>query len=513
MASTFSNLKFEIIGDGEQSGTWGTTTNTNIGTAIEQAIVGMATLEAADFTANVATLTLANTNAAQDARALCLNIASDAVSAAGTINVPAIQKPYIVINGTSFAVTVKVSGQTGVAVPPGKRTVVYNNGTDVGDQISFLSSLTLLTALPTASGGTGLTSFTANGVAYASSTSALATGSALTFDGTNLGIGLVPDADAKVQVNGSVRALSGSPAAFNFNNGFTFSGSKDAGMFSPSNGIVGFATSGSERMRIDSSGNVGIGTSSPTFTLGSGVRIDRTGDTASLELSRTDGTAGSFLIAAASGSNTIRSYGVKPLTFLTDGSELARIDASGNLLVGTTSADARFVVSRANDGVSGRVAHSASTGLTSDIFQVTALNHASGTGYFLARFYTSGPSAQFAVRGDGTVYAQNTTIQSISDARVKENVRDSSDGLATITALRPVRFDFKEGHGNNRKNQLGFIAQEVEAVFPDAVDTAGEKDESGDPYKSVGPGALIPVLVKAIQELKAEFDAYKATHP
>jgi hypothetical protein len=155
MSSTFSNLKFELIGNGEQSGTWGTTTNANIGTAIEQAIVGMATLEAADFTANVCTLTLANTTAAQDARALCLNIASGAVSAAGTINVPAIQKPYLIINGSSFAVTVKVSGLTGVAVPPGTRTVVYNDGTDVGNQISFLSSLTLLTALPVASGGSG----------------------------------------------------------------------------------------------------------------------------------------------------------------------------------------------------------------------------------------------------------------------------------------------------------------------------------------------------------------------
>jgi hypothetical protein len=160
MSSTFSNLKFELIGNGEQSGTWGTTTNSNIGTAIEQAIVGMATLDSGDFTANVCTLTLANTTAAQDARALCLNIAAGAVSAAGTINVPAIQKPYLIINGSSFAVTVKVSGLTGVAVPPGTRTVVYNDGTDVGNQISFLSSLTLLAPLPVASGGTGTSSTT-----------------------------------------------------------------------------------------------------------------------------------------------------------------------------------------------------------------------------------------------------------------------------------------------------------------------------------------------------------------
>jgi hypothetical protein len=175
MSSTFSNLKFELIGNGEQSGTWGTTTNANIGTAIEQAIVGMATLDSGDFTANVCTLTLTNTNAAQDARALCLNIAAGAVSAAGTVNVPAIQKPYIIINGSSFAVTVKVSGLTGVAVPSGKRTVVYNNGTDVGNQIDYLSSLTLLTALPVASGGTGVTTSTGTGSVVLSTSPTLVT--------------------------------------------------------------------------------------------------------------------------------------------------------------------------------------------------------------------------------------------------------------------------------------------------------------------------------------------------
>ena len=160
MSSTFSNLKFELITTGEQSGSWGVTTNTNIGTAIEQAMVGMATLTSANFTSNVATLTLTNTNTAQNARALCLNIAAGAVSAAGTLNVPAIQKPYIIINNSSFAVTVKVSGLTGVSVPSGKRTVVYNDGTDVGNQIDYLATLVLGTPLPIASGGTGTSSTT-----------------------------------------------------------------------------------------------------------------------------------------------------------------------------------------------------------------------------------------------------------------------------------------------------------------------------------------------------------------
>jgi hypothetical protein len=177
---------------------------------------------------------------------------------------------------------------------------------------------------------------------------------------------------------------------------------------------------------------------------------------------------------------------------------------AGRTAVGTTvTTDQFFHVLTAENAVVARVAQNASSGTTTDIFQVTALNHAAGTGYHFIRCYSSGPTAQFAVRGDGTIYAQNTTVQSISDIRVKENVQTATEGLSVINALRPVRFDFKEGFGNNRKNQLGFIAQEVESVFPDAVDVAGENDENGDPYKSVGPAALIPVLVKAIQELTA----------
>ena len=119
-------------------------------------------------------------------------------------------------------------------------------------------------------------------------------------------------------------------------------------------------------------------------------------------------------------------------------------------------------------------------------------------------------TGQFSVRGDGVIFAQNTTVQSISDARVKENVQDSNEGLNVIKQLRPVRFDFKEGFGNNRKNQLGFIAQEVETVFPDAVDVSGETDETHEPYKTVGPASFIPVLVKALQEAMERIETLEA---
>jgi len=156
MASTYStNLKIELIGTGEQAGTWGTTTNTNLGTALEQAIVGKADVTMSSTTV---TLTLTNSNAAQDARAIYLNLSGTPGGAADLV-VPAVEKPYIVKNGSNQQVTIKVSGQTGVAIPTGKTAIVYNNGTDVVGAIDYIPSLVLGAALPVASGGTGITSF------------------------------------------------------------------------------------------------------------------------------------------------------------------------------------------------------------------------------------------------------------------------------------------------------------------------------------------------------------------
>jgi len=159
MPSTYSSLKIELIPTGAQSGVWGVTTNANLGTAMEQAIVGTATCVTADFTTNVATYTLTDTNALQTARAFVLNVTAT-LTAAGTINVPAIQKPYLVFNNSvgGFAVTVKVSGQTGVSIPNGSKAWLYNNGTDVGVAFNYAPSLTLGAPLPIASGGTGATS-------------------------------------------------------------------------------------------------------------------------------------------------------------------------------------------------------------------------------------------------------------------------------------------------------------------------------------------------------------------
>lgn len=138
MPSTYSNLKIELIATGEQSGTWGTTTNVNLGTTIEEAITGSADVT---FSSADETLTLTNTNASQTARNLRLNLTGTSGGARNLI-VPAIEKFYIVNNGLADACTVKNSSGTGVAVAAGKTSLVFNNGTNVVEVVSYLNSLT-----------------------------------------------------------------------------------------------------------------------------------------------------------------------------------------------------------------------------------------------------------------------------------------------------------------------------------------------------------------------------------
>jgi len=189
MASTFSDLKIELIGTGEQVGTWGSTTNTNLGTAIEEAIVGSADVS---FSSSDVTLTLTNTNSTQSARHLRLNLTGTSGGARNLIlgSGCQIDKPYIINNGLADTVTVKNTTGTGVAVPAGKSMWVFNNGTNVVDVTTHMTSLTLGSALPVASGGTGATTLTANNVLLGNGTSSPqfvapgTSGNVLTSNGT-----------------------------------------------------------------------------------------------------------------------------------------------------------------------------------------------------------------------------------------------------------------------------------------------------------------------------------------
>ena len=178
MASTFSDLKIELITTGEQSGVWGTTTNTNLGTALEEAITGSADVT---FSSGNVTLTLTDTNATQVGRHLRLNLGGttggvvDATSYLSTLSL-----------GSALAVT---SGGTGATSAGAARTALGTAASGANSDITAINGLT--TALTVAQGGTGAATHTANAVLIGEGTGAITsvspgtTGNVLTSNGTD----------------------------------------------------------------------------------------------------------------------------------------------------------------------------------------------------------------------------------------------------------------------------------------------------------------------------------------
>jgi len=205
MASTYSDLKIELIGTGDQSGAWGTTTNTNLGTAIEEAITGSADVS---FSSADVTLTLTDTNTTQSARNLRLNLTGTSGGARNLI-VPAIEKFYIINNGLADTVTVKNSSGTGIAVPAGKSTLVYNDATNVVSVITDLVSLS--------TSGADINGGNIDGTTIGASSAAAATFTNLTASGSLAGT-------AFSDYLASPPAIGGTAAAAGTFTGITISG-------------------------------------------------------------------------------------------------------------------------------------------------------------------------------------------------------------------------------------------------------------------------------------------------
>jgi hypothetical protein len=212
MASTYSDLKFELIGTGEQSGTWGTTTNNNIGTAIEQAITGFGN---PIFTTDAnLTITLTDTVALQTARALVLNATSSgSLTATRELVVPTIEKQYIVQNNTTGgqSITVKTSAGTGITITNGRKAHLYVNGTDVIQMFDFVDingGAVDGTPIGAASASTGaFTSLTASGATTLNGAVALgdAAGDLITVPGTVNSNLLFTDATYDIGASGATR--------------------------------------------------------------------------------------------------------------------------------------------------------------------------------------------------------------------------------------------------------------------------------------------------------------------
>jgi len=330
----------------------------------------------------------------------------------------------------------------------------------------------------------------------------------------NVGIG-TSSPDAKLQVVGSfaqqIRFGSNTSVYTNISMGTGFTVFDTIGGDS---GAYDFRDDGSSRLFINSSGNVGIGTSSPPSRLS--VQWDKSTAFSGL------GVYDSQAYNAANHGGTV-TFGGK----YNSGGDYTEWSSIGGMKSNTTdgnvSGDINFYTRLDGSGMTERM-RIISSGIILIGKTTTSLNTTAGT-----RIDTNGTSYwqipnneetlyvwdstnqtyRFKVNGSGTVFATNTTISSISDERLKENIKDLDVGLEAIMALRPRKYDWKVESGNSGKNVRGFIAQEVETIFPDLIDEWKNEDKNAITYKSLRQD-FIPILVKAIQEQQAQIEELKA---
>jgi hypothetical protein len=374
-----------------------------------------------------------------------------------------------------------------------KRLFTKDSGGTVVELGTNPSSLTL-------NGGT------ANGVPYLNGSKVLTTGSALQFDGSNLGLGVTPSAwggfpAIQFTNNYSVSALGTMKNAYYDGSSYKYITSSYASQYqqdslgkhiwstAPS-GTAGNAISFTQAMTLDASGSLMLGMTSANEI----VSIYKSANTYIGLYNSTSGTSGSDggYLGLAGSDLELRNKESGNVTLWTANTERARIDSSGNLLVGTTSSGGeigRLTVKQGADADNGGL-------------RLIAPN---STNAWAPR---TGSDSQFYFGYNGTSKAKidnsSGAYSALSDARLKENVQESVKGLSEILALRSVEYTFIDDEA--KTPQVGFIAQEVESVIPEVVSTP----TSSNQYYGLNYAGVVPVLVKAIQEQQAIISAQQA---
>ena len=365
MASTYSALKIELLETGANSGTWGTATNVNLGDAVlGEAITGQATV---DFATDAdVTITLTDSATSQAARNLRLNITESSTGIGSVRNLILgsgcqIEKFYLINNTGTGAKTVKNTSGTGITVPAGKATLVFNNGTNVVDAASYFTSLTLGSALPVASGGTGLTAGTSGGIPAYTATGTLTSSGVLAQYGVVIGggAGAVPTSTA---VGTATHVLTSNGAGV----APTFQALPAGGVTTFTAGTTGFTPNTATTGAVTLAGTLGTangGTNLTSFTSGGVVYASSTSALATGSALYFNGTSvgiGGATITDNSllniqGSNAVNNIGIVlnktngtaqiwgvqnsgPLVFFdyTTSAERMRLDTSGNLGLGVT---------------------------------------------------------------------------------------------------------------------------------------------------------------------------------
>jgi hypothetical protein len=292
-------------------------------------------------------------------------------------------------------------------------------------------------------------------------------------------------------------------------------------------GTAGNAITFTEAMRLDASGNFMVGTTTPLQTASNRGNITVNGSASSIFNMGVNGSVVAYLFASSTsatyevaGTNTISASGANVIALNTNGSERARIDSSGNLLVGTTSANSRKVY------VSGGVTANwlttlEHTGANPYGLQIYYPNVTGGGGSFFFQGLDSGGS-RVQIGGSGNIQNVNNSYGAISDIKLKENIVDASPKLADLMQVQVRNYNLI---GDTTK-QIGVVAQELESVFPAMIEetpdfeTVTTTDEDGNEKveqvatgtttKSVKYSVFVPMLIKAIQEQQAIITALTA---